>query len=242
MALGLLGIIVLLVVGGLVLAAILIPVFLFASRRERGEEGPLGGLIAVVGSCGALAVIGLIVLVGVAFLGFFVFHGTRAGQPQTLTVPLGLGPEAPVADVVMADRPATEAVPAKFQLGLRAAEDGAAKGQLELEVLNQTGKPVAPASLNARPGAGPWYVEIIGKASSDLVTWNEEDKGRGVGHGEKSSFRIRVPLNDLGAEPDDEIRIYYQESPGSGEAIIRSNKIRVPGSRGPRPSAPVETR
>jgi len=237
MAVGLLGIIVLLVVGVLVVAAIAISLFLFASRRESGEEGPMAGLLVALGSCGGLAVIGLIVLAGILFLGFF-FHSSPA--PQMVTAPVQVTTMKPARDEIL-KMPAADPSPLSLRLSLRAAES-APEGSFVLEILNQMAEPVSPAKLEGRPSAGPWYVEIIGKASSDLVTWNEEDKGKEVGPGGKGAFRVRVPLQDLGAGPEDEIRVYYQGDLGSGETTIRSNKVRVPELRSSRSPAPAKTR
>jgi hypothetical protein len=229
--LSLVGLLIVFVVGGLVLAAVLIPLVLVIRHKMGAEEMAPGNLWAVVGSCGALAFIGFLVVGALVIFGAFFFKAsarrTMVGPPPALVKVMTTVP----AETVPSPRPEAPQ-PVQLQLSLRRAEGSIGlDGRFVLEIHNQRQEPVSASSLQGRGSNPVWHVEIIGKAISSRVTWDKGDFAKEIPAGDRSVCRIQVPLEEIGARPGDEVRVCYKTGAGEGELMISSNKVQLQASQ-----------
>jgi len=242
--LSIIGLLVILVICGLVLAAVLIPVIIAIRHKMGAEEMAPGQVWAVVGSCGALAFIGFLVVGALIFFGLFFHVGSARRAPMRPPMPVAVEPlpsEAP-KPLLLGPEKATGAAeiaepsprpepppPVQLQLSLRRAEGSVGlDGRFVLEIHNQRQEPVSPSSLIGRSSNLVWHVEILGKAVSSRLTWDQADFAKEIPAGDRGVCRIQAPLEEIGAKPGDEVRVCYKTGAGEGELMISSNKVQLP--------------
>lgn len=238
MAISFLGLLILaLIIGGVLFA------FSFAIPLKRdssvASEGSGGGSVLFL-----LLFLGLMAC---GFAGWFFFIKMKAGGIVTgqIAAPINI-PEAAEVPAQAAARlenspletpppPAAQPLESTINLGRielnlrRAPEESSATqdpaGHFILEISNNTGLPISPHSLQEKAANMAWYVEVVGKSTYDSVEWEKSEFHKVIPQGQKSEFRISVPLKTIEAGPGDKLLILYQFDPDDHSQAVGSNSI-----------------